>query len=344
MQIGLKTYRPAVFCACILLAACGGGGGGPSSGGALVPPPSGASATPSPTASPVSPNAVTLRAITPSSIENGIDATYDAADYVSAPVVAAKNELFVFLPGTGGIPHSVRDILREGAVRGYHVAGLDYVNGTEVNAYCALSSDPGCWGDVRNEIVYGTDSSPLLAVAPADSIVARLTALLSYLNTAYPSEGWGQFLAAGSPVWSKIVVGGHSQGAGHAAYLAKSQSLAGICTFDSPDDGNGIAGPASWLSEPNATPVQRLYGFTNQDDAVAGFAGVTRDWSLLGFPGSPYDVDASRPPYGSSHQLYTVASSAVTSDTHGYTVVDAATPLAGGVPAFTPVWDTICFP
>jgi len=31
-------------------------------------------------------------------------------------------------------------------------------------------------------------------------------------------------------------------------------------------------------------------------------------------------------------------------DTHGYTIIDYATPMANGIPVFTPVWDTVCFP
>lgn len=319
------------------LAACGGGGGG---GGAVPAPP-----TPSSTpGGAISPQSVTLKTVVSSSIESGIDTSYDSPDYFSASAGTAKGKLFVFLAGTSGVPRLYQDILREGAVRGYHVIGLTYVNGTEVHDYCASSTDPACWGDVRSEIVYGNGTTNLLTVTPADSIVGRLTALLTYLSTAYPSENWAQFLSTGAPAWAKIVVGGHSQGAGHAAYLAKGQSLAGVCAFDSPDDGSLTSGTASWLSQPNSTSVNVMYGFTNQDDQSAGFAGVTANWSLIGFPGQPTDVDGNQPPYGGSHQLYTVASSSITSDTHGYPVIDYATPVVNGIPAFTPVWDTVCFP
>lgn len=320
------------------LAACGGGGSAGS--GAL---PASPLPTATPTSTPVSPASVTLSTVTPSSTESGIDPSYDAAHYFSAPVVTPQNKLFVFLSGTGGVPRDYQDILREGAVRGYHVIGLTYVDGTEVNAYCSGATDPACWGNVRSEIIYGNGTSNLLTVSPANSIVGRLSALLTYLSTAYPSENWSQFLSGGTPAWSKIVVGGHSQGAGHAAYLAKAQNLAGVCVFDSPDDGNLSAGPASWLSQPNTASTTGMYGFTNQDDAIASFSGVTRNWSLIGIPGSPQDVDGIQPPYGGSHQLYTVVPASVTSDTHGFTIIDYATPSQNGIPVYTPVWDTICF-
>lgn len=320
-------------------AACGGGSGGASGGTLPVAPVPSAT----PTATPVSPASVTLQSVAPSTTQAGIDPSYDARHYFSAPVVTSKNKLFVFLAGTGGVPSLYQDILREGAVRGYHVIGLTYVDGTEVNAYCATASDPACWGNVRSEIIYGNGASNLLTVSPANSIQGRLSALLNYLSTAYPADNWSQFVSGGAPAWPKIVFGGHSQGAGHAAYLAKGQNLAGVCAFDSPDDGNLSAGPASWLSQPNVTSTNALYGFTNQDDGTALFAGVTRDWSLIGIPGSPSDVDGAQPPYGESHQLYTVVPSTVTSDTHGYTIIDYATPMQNGVPVYTPVWDTICF-
>lgn len=331
----VRTVSAAVLA--FSLIGCGGDGSG---GGAVLP-------TPTPTSSSggsVSSQSVTLKTVVPSSIESGIDPSYDSPDYFSTSVTAAKGKLFVFLAGTGGVPRLYQDILREGAVRGYHVIGLTYVNGTEVHDYCANSTDPACWGNVRSEIIYGDGATNLLTVTPANSIVGRLTALLTYLSVTYPSDNWSQFLSAGVPAWVKIVVGGHSQGAGHAAYLAKDQSLAGVCAFDSPDDGSLASGTPTWLSMPNATSVHAMYGFTNQDDQSATFANVTKNWSLIGFPGLPADVDGNQAPYGGSHQLYTVASSGVTSDTHGYTIIDYATPVVNGIPTFTPVWDTVCFP
>lgn len=316
---------------------CGGGGGG---GGAVPPSP-----TPSSSSGPsVSPESVVLKTVVPSSIESGIDPSYDSPDYFSASLTSAKGKLFVFLAGTNGVPRLYQDILREGAVRGYHVIGLTYVNGTEVHDYCATSTNPACWGNVRSEIIYGNGTTNLLTVTPANSIVGRLSALLTYLSATYPSDNWSQFLSAGAPAWAKIVVGGHSQGAGHAAYLAKGQSLAGVCAFDSPDDGSLASGVPTWLSMPNATSVNAMYGFTNQDDQTAAFANVTKNWSLIGLLGQPTDIDDAQSPYGGSHQLYTVASSGITSDTHGYTIIDFATPVVNGIPAFTPIWDTVCFP
>jgi hypothetical protein len=183
----------------------------------------------------------------------------------------------------------------------------------------------------------------LLTISPEDSIVGRLTALLSYLSATYPDAGWNAFLSNGSPNWSLIVIGGHSQGAGDAAYIAKAQLLAGTCTFDCPDDGNSIVGTALWLSETNSTPVSSQYGFTNRGDRIATFTGVTLDWSIIGYPGPLYDVDNNSPPYNNSHQLYTVSLQSGLLASHCCTIVDAYTPFSNNSPLFLPVWDYMCF-
>ena len=174
------TLSAAVLASALI--GCSGGGGG----GAVLP-------TPAPIASSgpsIPPGSVALNTIVPSSIESGIDPSYDAPVYFSPSVTSAKGKLFVFLAGTNGVPRLYQDILREGAVRGYHVIGLTYVNGTEVHDYCANSSDPACWGDVRSEIVYGNGTTNLLTVTPANSIVGRLTALLAYLSVTYPLNAY----------------------------------------------------------------------------------------------------------------------------------------------------------
>ena len=52
-----------------------------------------------------------------------------------------------------------------------------------------------CQWKVRREIITGVDTSPLVDVNAANSIVNRLEKLLSYLGAYYPKEGWGQYLS-----------------------------------------------------------------------------------------------------------------------------------------------------
>lgn len=74
-------------------------------------------------------------------------------------------------------------------------------------------------------MITGEDVSPLVSVNAANSITGRLVSLLTYLNSNFPTEGWGQYLTNGQPRWDLITVAGHSQGGGHAGYLAKLVSL-----------------------------------------------------------------------------------------------------------------------
>jgi predicted esterase len=53
----------------------------------------------------------------------------------------------------------------------------------------------------------------------------------------HPFESWAQYLATPDSIdWSNIIVGGHSQGAGHAAYLAKFNSVNRVLLFSGPND------------------------------------------------------------------------------------------------------------
>ena len=58
-----------------------------------------------------------------------------------------------------------------------------------------------------------------MTIAPQDAVLHRLTKALAYLAQTYPNEGWGAFLVNGAPDWSRIVLGGHSNGSGEAAFI-----------------------------------------------------------------------------------------------------------------------------
>ena len=264
----------------------------------------------------------------------------------------ARNRLFVMLPGTGAPPSPYRLIIREGAQRGFHTIGLTYPNDDAVAEICLANGDPACSGNARNEIITGTDSSTLVSVSPANSIIGRLTSLLTYLAATYPNEGWGQYLASGRPNWSLITVAGHSQGAGHAGYLAKLESLDRVVMFSGPAERATPSGQlATWLSQTNVTPTSRQYGFGHTADTLVPLSVLTANWARLGLDslGATVSVDGSAPPFGNSHQLLTSATPnpAVPSATsaHGAPVVDVYTPLdASGLPIFRAVWDYLAFP
>jgi len=325
--------------ACTVLAcffaACGGGG---------------SSSAPSPT--PVSPPSVT-RLIVPSITDPAITTYLNPHVAINPdPTVVAKNGLFLFLVGTGGQPQNQQLIQATGAARGYHVIGLMYPNTPSVGSLCDASTDPDAHWNVRREIITGQDVSTLVAILPTECLEHRLTALVTYLSNTYPTEGWGQYLAGGQPVWSKITVGGHSQGGGHAGVIGKLHAVARVVCFSSPADWRSTPNlPATWYATPGVTGADRIFGFSHQQDELVTWPMVTANWTALGMNayGAAVDVDTVGAPYAGSHELTTNLVHAPTiaypAPFHSATVVDAVTPKLGdGSPAYRPVWIQLCFP
>ncbi len=343
------TALSAALAIGLALSSCGGGSGGSSSGGTGVTPPPAPPPPPPPVAASVE------RDINPAVTNAAINTNLSAYTAINPdPGVAAKGRLFLMLPGTGAIPRFYRFILRTGAPRGYHTIGLTYPNDTAIGTLCAGSAVADCAGLARNEVITGSDTSPLVSVDRANSITGRLISLLTYLNSTYPNEGWGQYLAGGQPNWAIITVAGHSQGSGHAAYLAKQQNLDRTVMFSGPADTGITAGSqAPWLSLPNITPASRQYGFTHTGDTLVPLALVGRNWDQIGLAafGVAVSVDGAAQPFGNSRKLTTSLApnpnppSPVPDPEHSSPIVDAVTPLtAAGTPAYAPVWNHIAFP
>lgn len=334
----------------LALSSCGdGGGGGPVAVSPTPTPSPTPTASPSPTPSPTARPASVERSIAP----NTVDATLSASDPANIvinpdPAVVPRERLFVMLPGTGAAPRNYREIVRTGATRGYHAIGLAYPNETAVAELCGVNGDVNCSGNARREIVTGNDTSTLVSINNANSIAGRLARLLTYLNATFPAEGWGRYLANGTVDWSLVTVAGHSQGAGHAGYMAKLFNLDRVAMFSGPADATS-GNPAAWLSQANVTPAARQYGFTHVNDELVPYAMVRNHWALIGLgaPASgPVSVDGASPPYGDSRQLSTNAAPETASGSrHGATVVDIATPRnAQGSAIFAPVWIYMAFP
>ncbi|MFN8850822.1 MAG: BPSS1187 family protein [Inhella sp.] len=325
------------------LTACGGGGGGtPATAPAPTPVPA-----PAPTPS-------VEREVLPSLTDAGIRTALEPHRVrAPSPGTTAKGRLLVFLPGTGATPALYRAILRVGADRGYHAIGLNYPNADAVGVLCLNSLDADCHGKVRNEVINGVDSSPLVTVTPTESLLNRLTQLLRWLNTQAPGEGWGGFLLPGGALdWSRITVAGHSQGGGHAAWLAQQFLVQRAVYFASPADWDSRNDrPAAWvLRGAMATPSARQWGIIHEDDPLVPVNTATRLWSALGLPGAPTRVDGLPAPWGGSQQLLTRLPPApvvgnASPAYHGAPVADAATPVsADGTLLYAPVWIALAFP
>lgn len=259
--------------------------------------------------------------------------------------IAPKNQLFVFLAGTGGVAFNYQEINNTGADLGFHSVNLNYPNDEAVNTLCSPGFDLNCYSNVRLEIKDGTDRTPLVNVNRPNSIENRLIKLLIRLQNLSPNDNWGQFLNGDSTInWSKIVISGHSQGGGHAGIIGRYHSVVRVVMFAWHDFSGVANAPANWIALPNTTPnastPDKFRGFSHfQDDAINFNILTTRVWPAFGMPqfGPIVNVDTQTPPFGNTHSLTTDLPCQVT---HGCIVVDARlTRLPDGTPIYKPVWE-----
>jgi hypothetical protein len=248
--------------------------------------------------------------------------------------------LYVHLVGSGGLPENNVVFARYAAESGFHVVSLAYPNWPSVRELTGRSGDPAAPGAVREERIFGIDASARVDVAAADGIVNRLVRLLQHLVDRHPGEGWERFVAGDAPRWPRIMIGGHSQGAGHAAYLAQEFELAGVILFGGPGDFVGGIGIADWVYRPLLTPSGRLYGFVHERDV--NYAAYQLTQAVLGLAdhGPVQDVDAVPASDWSSRRLTSSRLDVPDLNFHGAVVVDDHLPYdPNGQPGYIDAWD-----
>ncbi|MGZ5781698.1 MAG: BPSS1187 family protein, partial [Burkholderiaceae bacterium] len=292
--------------------------------------------------------------VNPSATDGAIDATQGNHYAYINTAVTSKGKLFVFMPGTGGIPLVYRLIVQAAANNGFHAIGLAYENDISVGDLCSGSTDHDCAGKVREERFSGQDVSTLVSVNPANGIQNRLNKALAYLAQQHPQDGWGQFLDnGGNVVWDHVRVSGHSQGGGAAGYIGKQRLVDQVCFFSSPADIDNVQLTlATWVTAPGVTPASRYFGFSHLRDGMIPWTLIQQQWPAFGMDafGTFVDVDSVARPYNQSHMLSSNLNkpSWVTvpdADAyHAITVVDARTPLdVNGLPTYRQVWQYQCF-
>jgi hypothetical protein len=258
--------------------------------------------------------------------------------------VPAENRLLLFFGGTRSAATDYTLLMEEAARGGLHAVSLSYANRFAVNLeVCPFVDDPECYEQVRHEIIYGNDVFAGVEIDRSNSAIGRLRSLLLSLERTRPGEGWGQYLTAeGEPVWSKLVVSGHSQGAGHATMVARDHEVERLVIFAWGDRLRGDYSAttadalAPWLKEPFATPADRLFAFEHVRDRGVALRRVM--WKVLGMTsfGPEVDVDRERPPYGGTHTLTTNVEAP---RPHSAVCNDEVTPVGGdGAPVLRDVW------
>jgi hypothetical protein len=257
---------------------------------------------------------------------------------------AARNKLFIFLPGTTGTPGFYSLILKRAAALGYHSIGLMYPNGSEMYVASSASPDNTQFGKCRQEIFDGTDQTTGVNVNSDNCIKNRLIKLLQYLNLQYPTQGWGQYLSGSDVAWIKCVVAGHSQGGGHAWYISKLALVDRSIAFSSIDWNSLLNRSAAWIAQAGVSPATRLYSFNHPQDEIFAYANVQQQLTDLTLTGPAVNIDTEPVPFSGSHTLITQATPGINIivPNHNITCLDPYVPKNASLQVtdnFLKAWD-----
>jgi hypothetical protein len=269
---------------------------------------------------------VKITTISPHATDSRITTVHGPHIALYDPTAPSRHLLYLMIEGTGDQATRMRPIDSCFARMGFHVISIDYPN--NVNSItCSNSTDSSCFDNFRQEIDFGTRVSLVVDVDSTNSIVNRFTKLLVYLAKHDPAGGWDKFLNGIQPRWDLIVVGGHSQGAGHAAYLGKCFPLAGVLMFSGPQDYLRVFHhPAPWQYRKGLTPSARQFAFLHIDDPYNVRLQTADVAAVTGFPATDTTmVSPDRPVQSNRHIL---VNNIATPDPHGSTLS----------PVFVRVW------
>lgn len=287
---------------------------------------------------------------------------------VFAPDALSKTKptLVVFLGGSSTNPTEYQTISFYAARLGYAVLDLSYKTGlTTVGLACGhlgLTAD-ACYMNYRGESIFGksqayasgspTYSSSAITVTAADSVVNRLVCAIQDLK-ANPLPGlagyFDQFIVANAsspypttgvspsyPNWSQIIIAGHSQGGGDAAFigmkLPASSPVKRVVMFSAPEDYYTVSGlntSASWITGTTVTTTDNFWGLRNDSEGAFGDF-VSKNWTKLAGTGigvnetTDVDVGAGNGSIGTGtpHRLKTtIPNSLDTLKNHNSTAAD----------------------
>ena len=206
---------------------------------------------------------------------NGIAYHSDSPHLISAGrnVNESNRYLLIHLPGTCSSPtqHHVNVNFQQAAYNsGLACVTLSYEwanhSDQEKNEFCQSLGIENCQEALacyHRDVCYGGSSTRLTDVHISGSILGRLVSLIIYLVKIRPeTEKWKEFITSdcehitrdSSYVpgtdhnasvdelskcirWDRLIISGHSQGSGHAAYLAQNHALKRLILFSGPQEG-----------------------------------------------------------------------------------------------------------
>ena len=255
-----------------------------------------------------------------------------------------RGQLFLLLTGTHGTGPFARRLSTNAALLGYHVIQPMYPDDIAASA-CRKDKDPDAFAKFRWAIIEGGESPHLPHPIPRpESIENRIIKLLVYLKQKHPGQEWGQFLQGDQIAWNKVVVGGMSQGGGHAALIATKHLVARVLCFGAPKDYSIYSNaPAKWYQK-SVTPPMRYFAFNNtHDEQACNYQQELEILTKLGVSQvrGTADVDTESPPYHGAHALFTSwpGPNEVIDSIPAHTSVLRDTLVGSdGRPLFRPVW------
>lgn len=246
--------------------------------------------------------------VRPVQTHSGYDPSEDSSAVSWNSGVQAER-LVLFLGGTWSSSSADYNALRLfSAGLGFDFINLSYPNDV---AAASLADDPDtlAFDKYRQELCFGEPVSADVDVDSLNSIHTRAVNLLRYLDQTFPAQDWEQYLATDSTLdWSRIIIGGHSQGSGHACYLAKHFAVDRVLLFAGPNDYSDLyTNSAHWVRQAGETPASRHYSYLSLNDETVAYAKQVEVVSGLGMlqNDDSTHVDGLSSPYGSSHCLYT---------------------------------------
>lgn len=255
---------------------------------------------------------------------------------------AIKNKLMVFLGGTHSFPEQYQLFPRLAASLGYHVVNINYLNAIPVTV-CSDKIDLECYAQFHDEIIFGGTQSTLVNVNESNAIVNRIVKLLQNLHKDYPADEWNQFYNDDKLLYEKFVIAGHSQGGGHAAYLASKVAVKRVIVFCSPNDfSERYNQTASWCRGPFATSPDKFYGLMHRNDEIVSSANQYAIWEDMQMLVNTDTSSADKSTFNNSQALYTTylpnPEAPHSKLKHNAPIMDIAVPLGANGDQIKKVW------
>ncbi len=206
--------------------------------------------------------------------------------------VAWNGRVLLHLVGTYSNPADDNRFAAHACALGFAAIVPMYENRDAIRQTCG--DDAGCYEAFHAEITYGRPEAPSpVEVDVPNSILARARSLSTRLVTGDPGfRGWSSVAGAlAGDDWSTVALSGHSQGSGHALYLARDFAAERLVILAGPADrlrdGRPDHATVPWITAlggptPPRTARGRMYVFIHRDDGIENFAQVESNWGAIG--------------------------------------------------------------